>query len=86
MGEWELRAVCPCGWHTESPTGTVFSARVNCCPSCGKIKKCPTFGTALNICDTRGDVWSIKAMMWESHAIWWKPNTWGKGEWIKKGG
>lgn len=39
LGPWEIRAICPCGWWTYAPFGSLFHVHLEVCPTCGRKKR-----------------------------------------------
>lgn len=68
MENWDYYGVCPCGYKRRAPFKSLFHIHLEVCPKCGKDK----------------DEWSLKVMKWKSNATFWKPSTWGTGEWITR--
>lgn len=75
--DWEVRAVCKCGYHTYAPFGKLFHAVTNCCPKCGAVKP-----DGMHFDFTNN--WELKTMRFISTCVWWKPSTWNSGYWETK--
>ena len=79
LGPWESHVQCPdCDYHR--PLNGQFDWSIskgwgNICPGCGvDLSSGPGFSTRFK----------TVAMQWESHSVWYLPNTWKKGKWTKK--
>jgi len=70
----QSRAICKkCGWNVEAPNGSLYQVIIPACPKCGNVKQ--GFGYYF-------PNWDCIMMVWDKSAvIWWKPWTWGRGEW-----
>ena len=67
-GNWEYKAICPCGYRWRVPHNSVYHIQDWICPKCG-VRGSKAVGT---IC------------RWVSTSIWFLPWTWGRGHWEDK--
>jgi hypothetical protein len=67
-GDWEYRAICPCGYRWRVPHNSVYHIQDWICPKCG----------------ARGSKAVRTICRWVSTSIWFLPWTWGRGHWEDK--
>lgn len=65
---WEVYGVCPCGYKSILPFGSLFHLHLEICPYCGKDK----------------EEFSIRKMRYVCDAKLFNPLTWFDGHWEVK--